>query len=280
MTILSFSRAWNRGGCDLVFSQDAHYIKDPARFAWTRTISSHNFGRNQVVRSDWARFFHTSTAIFVALRVQFVNSLETPETHAESPTAWAGVDDRQDTLSYLSLSIFRWSSILVRRVRFTREISRSYRAINSSSTTAAASSDRQGSLISTSHWRSSDSGFVIIRRCRGRSQFSVWRVAVVVCRRWSPSRNPWCRDDRACRRRKSCRWSSATLCPSRSWRAHSRRSESYTPFVVGTLGCDGTLRRPLSPIITLIVICENCGNLEEANVSIKKKYFWEIFIPS
>jgi len=202
-----------------------------------------------------------STVIFVALHVQFVNSLGTCRV---SNGARCVGDDRQNTLSYLSLSIFSrfWSTACDLRIH----------AINSSSMTAM-SPGRRGSLISTSHWRSSDSGFVIIRRCRGRSRSSVWRVVAVVCRRWNPSRSPWCRDGRVCRRRKSCHWSSIMSFPSGLWRAHSRRSGSYTPFVVWSLGYDGRLRRLLSPAITPTIIHENRGNFGKTSESIKKNIF-------
>lgn len=111
----------------------------------------------------------------------------------------------------------------------------------------SSSSDRRNSLMSTSRWRSSSSRFVIIRRYRDRSRSSVWPTAIVVCRRWNPSRSPWCRDDRVCRRRRACRWSTTPSFPSRPSRACSRRFGAYKLSVVGTLGCDGRLRRPPFP---------------------------------
>lgn len=124
----------------------------------------------------------------------------------------------------------------------------------SSSTTTGASSDWRNSLTSTSCWRSSDSGFVIIHHYRGKSRSSVWQAAVAVCRQWSQSCSPWCHDGPVCRRQRACHWSSAMSFPWRSSQARARRSVPSTLSVVETLGCGGRIRHPLSPAIVLIIV--------------------------
>lgn len=156
-----------------------------SRIIWTWSKSSYNSGRNQhvAIGSDWTRFFYilSQSSFLVILHVQFINSLW--EKQERSLSLQWGFCHRNSLC--LSLSAFRRSSILARRdasslIIFTKARAQIVRLIRSSS------SGRRGSLMSTSRWRSSNLGFVIIRRYRGRSRSFVWPVAIAVCRRWNP----------------------------------------------------------------------------------------------